>query len=157
MHQPQTREVARLFSQRSPAWSLQPLGRPCRPLKGRNQLRRFRHPKQLAAPSRQQPALFPGPQDVDQELWGVLDMASDEELEALHRILYGAALLTPYNSLSLDGHSINRQTGRSPLSPLIKSIVGESDPPAINLRGRQSVMQRIESRFRFLAVRPHSS
>ena len=95
LHQPQTTELARLFSQRSPAWSLQPLRRPCRLLTGRKQLQRLFHLKRLAAPSRQQPVMFPGPLDVDQELWGVLDMASDEELEALHRILYGEASTTP--------------------------------------------------------------
>lgn len=38
------------------------------------------------------------------------------------------------------------------LSPVIKSIVGDNEPPAVHLRGRTSLMLRIESRFRFLAV-----
>ena len=36
----------------------------------------------------------------------------------------------------------------------MKSIVADNEPPAIHLRGRTSIMHRIESRFRFLAVRP---
>ena len=43
--------------------------------------------------------------------------------------------------------------GPSPLSPIMKSLVVDSEPPAIGLRGRLSIMHRIESRFRFLAVR----
>ena len=37
----------------------------------------------------------------------------------------------------------------------MKSIVADNEPPAIHLRGRTSIMHRIESRFRFLAVRSH--
>ena len=44
-------------------------------------------------------------------------------------------------------------SGASPLSPLIKSLVADAEPAAIGLRGRASLMHRIESRFRFLAVR----
>ena len=38
------------------------------------------------------------------------------------------------------------------MSPLVKSLVADNEPPAIHLRGRVSIMHRIESRFRFLAV-----
>ena len=44
------------------------------------------------------------------------------------------------------------RTGASPLSPLVKSLVADAEPAAIALRGRASIMHRIESRFRFLAV-----
>ncbi|CAL5227452.1 g10419 [Coccomyxa viridis] len=68
--------------------------------------------------------------DVDRELWELLDLAQDDELQAVHDILYGA----------------------SPLSPLLKSILKENEPAAIARRGRASIMHRIESRFRFLAA-----
>ncbi|KAK9810268.1 hypothetical protein WJX72_007661 [[Myrmecia] bisecta] len=68
--------------------------------------------------------------DVDRELWEVLDMADDEELEELHNILYG----------------------RSPLSPVIKSLVVDNEPPAVAVRGREATMRRIDARFRFLAA-----
>jgi hypothetical protein len=42
--------------------------------------------------------------------------------------------------------------GISPLSPLVKSLVTDNEPAMICLRGRVSIMHRIESRFRFLAV-----
>ncbi len=38
----------------------------------------------------------------------------------------------------------------------MKSLVGDAEPAAIALRGRACIMHRIESRFRFLAVRPPS-
>ncbi|CAL8466741.1 g6277 [Coccomyxa elongata] len=69
-------------------------------------------------------------EDVDRELWDLLDLANDDELEAVHDILYGL----------------------SPLSPLIKSLVADNEPAAIASRGRASIMHRIESRFRFLAA-----
>lgn len=43
--------------------------------------------------------------------------------------------------------------GASPLSPVIKSLVAVNEPPAVLHRGRTPLMRRIESRFRFLAVR----
>jgi hypothetical protein len=43
-------------------------------------------------------------------------------------------------------------TGASPLSPVVKSIVTDSEPAAAHVRGRVGLMRRIESRFRFLAV-----
>ena len=45
-------------------------------------------------------------------------------------------------------------TGVSPLSPLLKTILRDSEPAAMSYRGRASLMHRIEQRFRFLAVGP---
>lgn len=59
--------------------------------------------------------------DVDRELWEVLDLCSDEELETLYSILFGA----------------------SPFSPVIKSIVKEDEPPLLQLRGRTSIMHKV--------------
>ena len=42
--------------------------------------------------------------------------------------------------------------GGSLLSPLVKSLVADNEPPAVGLRGRTTLMHRIENRFRFLAV-----
>lgn len=41
------------------------------------------------------------------------------------------------------------------MSPLVKSLVADNEPPAVQYRGRTTLMHRIESRFRFLAVRFH--
>ncbi|KAF8063867.1 hypothetical protein HT031_003724 [Scenedesmus sp. PABB004] len=68
--------------------------------------------------------------DVDAELWEVLDLCSDEELEGLYGILFGA----------------------SPFSPVVKSIVTEDEPALLQLRGRTSIMHKVEARFRFLAA-----
>ncbi|EFJ44503.1 hypothetical protein VOLCADRAFT_95192 [Volvox carteri f. nagariensis] len=69
--------------------------------------------------------------DVDQELWAVLDMCTDDELEALYNILHST----------------------SPFSPIIKSLLVERDEPAlVSLRGRRSVMHKVEAHFRFLAA-----
>jgi len=70
--------------------------------------------------------------DVDQELWEVLDLCSDEELEMVYNILHS----------------------NSPFSPVVKSIVTEKEPALVELRGRVSVMHKVESRFRFLAADP---
>ena len=43
--------------------------------------------------------------------------------------------------------------GVSPLSPVLKSLMADNEPAAVLHRGRESLMRRIESRFRFLAVR----
>ena len=43
--------------------------------------------------------------------------------------------------------------GLSPLSPVLKSLLADNEPAAVLHRGRESLMRRIESRFRFLAVR----
>ena len=43
--------------------------------------------------------------------------------------------------------------GVSPLSPVLKSLLADNEPAAVLHRGRESLMRRIESRFRFLAVR----
>jgi len=68
--------------------------------------------------------------DVDQDLWQVLDLCSDDELESIYELLYAP----------------------SPFSPMIKSLVSESEPALLGLRGRLSVMHKIEARFRFLAA-----
>lgn len=61
--------------------------------------------------------------DVDPELWQVLDLCSDEELEAIYNILHGA----------------------SPFSPVVKSIVREDEPPLLQLRGRTSIMHKVRA------------
>lgn len=61
--------------------------------------------------------------DVDKELWEVLDLCSDEELEAVYNILHGP----------------------SPFSPVVKSLVKESEPPLVELRGRTSLMHKVRS------------
>lgn len=68
--------------------------------------------------------------DVDLELWQVLDLCSDEELEGLYNILHGP----------------------SPFSPLVKSLVTVKEPALVEVRGRSSIMHKLESRFRFLAA-----
>ncbi|KXZ49641.1 hypothetical protein GPECTOR_20g498 [Gonium pectorale] len=69
--------------------------------------------------------------DVDQELWAVLDLCSDDELEALYSILHST----------------------SPFSPVLKSLMVERDEPALLAqRGRRSVMHRCEAHLRFLAA-----
>ncbi|GIL88906.1 hypothetical protein Vretimale_16868 [Volvox reticuliferus] len=71
------------------------------------------------------------PIDVDHELWAVLDLCTDDELEALYNILHST----------------------SPFSPVIKSLLVERDEPAlVSLRGRRSVMHKVEAHFRFLAA-----
>ncbi len=37
---------------------------------------------------------------------------------------------------------------------MLKSLLADNEPAAVLHRGRESLMRRIESRFRFLAVRP---
>ncbi|KAK9822234.1 hypothetical protein WJX81_003153 [Elliptochloris bilobata] len=68
--------------------------------------------------------------DVDSELWAVLDLCSDDELEEVHGVLFGV----------------------SPLSPVVKSLVADNEPAAVALRGRAALMHRLEARFRFLAA-----
>ncbi|KAK9803232.1 hypothetical protein WJX73_007926 [Symbiochloris irregularis] len=41
--------------------------------------------------------------------------------------------------------------GSSPLSPVLKSVLGDSEPAA-PIRGRAALMHRVEARFRFLAA-----
>lgn len=62
--------------------------------------------------------------DVDKELWEVLDLCSDDELETIYNILFGA----------------------SPFSPVVKSIVKEDEPPLLQLRGRTSIMHKVCAR-----------
>jgi hypothetical protein len=59
--------------------------------------------------------------DVDKELWEVLDLCSDAELEALYNILHAS----------------------SPFSPVVKSLVREEEPPLLQLRGRTSIMHKV--------------
>ena len=59
--------------------------------------------------------------DVDRDLWEVLDLCSNEELEAVYNILYGS----------------------SPLSPVVKSLVKENEPCMVELRGRTSIMHKV--------------
>lgn len=61
--------------------------------------------------------------DVDKELWEVLDLCSDDELETIYNILFGT----------------------SPFSPVVKSIVKEDEPPLLQLRGRTSIMHKVTS------------
>lgn len=68
--------------------------------------------------------------DVDHELWQVLDLCTDEELELVYDVLHSS----------------------SPFSPVVKSLVTENEPAMVELRGRVSVMHKVESRFRFLAA-----
>lgn len=70
------------------------------------------------------------PNDVDLDLWAVLDLASDEELERVHDMLFETSLL----------------------SPLIKSVLTAREPAALKHRGRVAVMHRIEQRMRFLGA-----
>lgn len=70
--------------------------------------------------------------DVDRDLWDVLELATDEELDALHATLHRPSLL----------------------SPLVKSVVASQEPASVAICGRAALMLRIEQRFRFLAVRP---
>ena len=59
--------------------------------------------------------------DVDRELWEVLDLCSDEELEALYGELHSP----------------------SPFSPVVKSLVQQSEPALVALRGRTSLMHKV--------------
>lgn len=68
--------------------------------------------------------------DVDRDLWDVLELATDEELDALHATLHRPSLL----------------------SPLVKSVVASQEPASVTICGRTALMLRIEQRFRFLAV-----
>jgi hypothetical protein len=67
--------------------------------------------------------------DVDKELWEVLDLCSDEELETIYDVLFGA----------------------SPFSPVVKSMVKEDEPPLLQLRGRTSIMHKVCPAKRLLA------
>jgi hypothetical protein len=68
--------------------------------------------------------------DVDRELWEVLDLCSDEELECIYDILHSA----------------------SPFSPVVKSIVREDEPPLLQLRGRSSIMHKVRCADRTVAI-----
>lgn len=112
--------------------------------------------------------------DVDRDLWAVLDLASDEELEGVHDILFGEQPCSvPLQSTVLRSHHVCKVSlpsekscsllAHSPeyltvetslLSPLIKSFLTAREPAALKHRGRAAVMHRIEQRMRFLAVGP---
>jgi hypothetical protein len=67
--------------------------------------------------------------DVDKELWEVLDLCSDEELETIYDVLFGP----------------------SPFSPVVKSMVKEDEPPLLQLRGRTSIMHKVCAAWGMLA------
>lgn len=98
-----------------------------------------------------------GQAEVDHDLWAVLDLASDGELAQLHAILHGAQfpLAARYLEQQLFGHSWTNEccAGASPFSPVLKTLLADNEPAAAALRGRPALMHRVESRFRFLAVR----
>lgn len=58
-------------------------------------------------------------------------------------------IVTETRCLSLMNHVMS---GASMMSPVVKSLVGDNEPSAIEYRGRSAIMQRIDTRFRFLAV-----
>lgn len=70
--------------------------------------------RRFGRPRRPSPAALPAPPPQ------VLDLCTDEELEALYSILYGA----------------------SPFSPVVKSLVREKEPPMLQQRGRASIMHK---------------
>lgn len=59
--------------------------------------------------------------DVDKELWELLDLCTDHELETVYNILFGP----------------------SPFSPVVKSLVKESEPCMLDQRGRSSIMHKV--------------
>ncbi|KIY99117.1 hypothetical protein MNEG_8844 [Monoraphidium neglectum] len=62
-------------------------------------------------------------------------MCDDDHLEQLYAILFGP----------------------SPFSPVVKTLVAQDEPAALQQRGRASVMHKIESRFRFLSANSAST
>lgn len=69
-------------------------------------------------------------QEVDPDLWEVLEICDIEELHLIHRILFS----------------------RNPFSPLIKNLVTETDPIDAQLNSRDSMMFKIQNQFQFLAA-----
>lgn len=109
------------------------------------------------------------PNDVDRDLWAVLDLASDEELEGVHDMLFGEQLsqiLSLNKAADIVALNHLHELGRlqylfngpifavetNLLSPLIKSVLTAREPAALKHRGRAAVMHRIEQRMRFLGV-----
>lgn len=68
--------------------------------------------------------------DVDRDLWAVLEMATEQELQQVYDCLHG----------------------RSLTSPLLKTLVADKEPASVQLSGRLLLMYKIEQRFRFLAA-----
>eukprot|EP00193_Tetraselmis_chui_P010227 CAMPEP_0177788696 /NCGR_PEP_ID=MMETSP0491_2-20121128/22283_1 /TAXON_ID=63592 /ORGANISM="Tetraselmis chuii, Strain PLY429" /LENGTH=223 /DNA_ID=CAMNT_0019310369 /DNA_START=75 /DNA_END=745 /DNA_ORIENTATION=+ len=68
--------------------------------------------------------------EVDPELHAVLQLASAAELEEISGVLFGD----------------------SPFSPVLKSVVRDTEPVSLAYLGRESAIRHIDSRFRFLAA-----
>ena len=109
----------------------------------------------------------------------VLELAEDEELEDLYRLLHGGDNGEPQLCLGLPAAAPaaclcgacsgfgstpaplrpgshpwlpHLPAGRSFFSPLVKSIVAEREDVSAALHGRDLLMQRIDQRLRFLAA-----
>lgn len=113
-------DVHAAFNRVSSAWTL--------PAAASGSAGEFRGAARGSAPGA--PARLGRRLDVDEDLWEVLDLCSDDELVALYNMLHSA----------------------SPFSPLLKTLVRQEQPAALADRGRPQLMRRIESRFRFLAA-----
>lgn len=113
--------------------------------------------------------------DVDAELWSVLDLCSDEELELLYATLHGSSPFSPVRETGGQAGALlslaqllpeGLTQGVTPSSAsavavmvgpqVVKSLMRESEPALLELRGRVSVMHKVETRFRFLAADPAS-
>eukprot|EP00210_Caulerpa_lentillifera_P006434 g6146.t1 len=69
-------------------------------------------------------------QDIDPELWKVLEICDIEELQMIHRILFS----------------------RNPFSPFVKNLITETDQIDVQFDARDSVMYKIQNQFQFLAA-----
>ncbi len=67
---------------------------------------------------------------MDRDLWDVLELATDDELDSIYLTLHRPSLL----------------------SPAVKNVVANTEPASVAICGRTALMLRIEQRFRFLAV-----
>ena len=118
-----------------------------------------------AAPPAATPRVHSG---VDPELEEVLELATDEELELLHRQLHGAAWAL-LGAACMLLHRVGRRahsrlplpapsypvppSGRNLFGPLLKSlVVEEGGESADGLAGRDAVVRGIDRRLRFLAA-----
>jgi len=70
------------------------------------------------------------PLDVDLDLWEVLELCDQDELELIHETLFSPRLF----------------------SPIVKTLVAEREPANVLHQGRTTVMHTIHTRFRFLAA-----
>lgn len=68
--------------------------------------------------------------NVDRDLWEVLEICDLDELELVYRILFT----------------------RNPFSPVVKNMVTEADSVDTRFYERNSIMQKIQSQFQFLAA-----